>query len=87
MEVRSTVLGYTQRGAPPSAYDAAFAFEAGNIAVKLLKEGNGNHVIGIQKGHVFEMSIQQALILQERKDTFFNYPLFHLVNSVSEPNG
>ena len=86
VEIRSTVLGYTQRGAPPSAYDAAFAFEAGNIAVKLLKDGNGNQVIGIQKGHVFEMPIQQALDLQERKDNFFNYPLFHLVNSVSEPS-
>lgn len=87
VEPRSTVLGYTQRGAPPSAYDAAFAFEAGNIAVKLLREGNGNQVIGIQKGHIFTMSIQQALRLQQRGGNFFNYQLLKLINSITEPHG
>lgn len=83
VEVRSTVLGYTQRGESPSAYDAAFAFEAGNMAVKLLQEKQGNLVIGLKEGRVFNMPIQRALKLQEKGKDFFNHPLYHLVNAIS----
>ena len=51
-EARPTVLGYTQRGRTPSAYDSWFAFEAGNLAVNLLRNGIGNQVIGIKDGRV-----------------------------------
>lgn len=52
-EARPTVLGYTQRGRQPSAYDSWFAFEAGNLAVNLLRNGIGNQVIGIKDGRVY----------------------------------
>lgn len=82
IEVRSTVLGYTQRGEAPSAYDAAFAFEAGNVATRLLLEGKENIAVGVREGKVFSMPIEQALRFQENRGARFNYDLFALVNSL-----
>jgi 6-phosphofructokinase 1 len=61
VEARATVIGYTQRGANPTAKDSAFAFEAGNMAVQLLRDGVSNQVIGLRNGRVFYMPISQAL--------------------------
>lgn len=82
VEVRSTVLGYTQRGESPTAYDAAYAFEAGNRAVRLLLEGAQNLVIGVKEGRVFNMPIEQALRMRESRKDVFNRELFDLVNAL-----
>ena len=76
IEARSTVVGYTQRGMAPTARDSIFAFEAGAMAVQLLKDGEGNQVIGIKNGRTFHMPIEKAL--QEKKR--FNRKLFNMVN-------
>ena len=78
VEVRSTVIGYTQRGAEPTARDSAFAFEAGHMAVRLLRDGISNQVIGMRQGKVFYMSIDEAL--QASRD--FNRELYDLVNAL-----
>lgn len=78
IEVRSTVVGYTQRGALPVAQDSAFAFEAGNLAVRLLRDGISNQVIGVKEGKVFHMPIEEAL---KAKKTF-NRELYDLVNEL-----
>ncbi len=78
VEARATVIGYIQRGAEPTARDSAFAFEAGNLAVKLLRDGISNQVIGMQKGRVMYMPIDEAL----KYERHFNRPLFDLVNSL-----
>lgn len=78
VEVRSTVVGYTQRGALPVAKDSAFAFEAGNLAVKLLNQGISNQVIGVKQGRVFYMPIEEAL--QQPKE--FRKDLYDLVNNL-----
>ena len=77
-EARPTVLGYTQRGQSPSAYDSWFAFEAGNLAVNLLRNGIGNQVIGIKDGRVYYMPISMAL-KQKRE---FNLSLYNMINSL-----
>lgn len=77
-EVRATVLGYTQRGHQPTAYDSAFAFEAGNLAVNLLSNGIGNQVVGVKDGQVYHMPIAEALQCKRE----FNRGLFNLVNSL-----
>jgi len=77
-EVRHTVVGYTQRGARPSARDAAFAFEAGILAVDLLSKGVSNRVIGRQKGKVFHEDIEKAL--KARRP--FNRKLYNDINSL-----
>lgn len=59
-EVRATVVGYTQRGETPTTSDAVFAFEAGNLAVKLLEAGKDNLVIGIRQNRMFSMPISKA---------------------------
>ncbi len=78
VEVRSTVVGYTQRGAEPTARDSAFAFESGNLAVQLLSKGISNQVIGMREGKVYYMSIDEAL--KARRE--FNRNLYDLVNSL-----
>ncbi len=78
VEVRATVIGYIQRGAEPTARDSAFAFEAGNLAVRLLRDGISNQVIGMQKGRVMYMPIEKALSCEKN----FNRDLFNLVNSL-----
>ena len=78
VEARANVIGYVQRGSEPTARDSAFAFEAGNLAVRLLRDGISNQVIGMQKGKVFYMPIDKAL----KKEKSFNRNLFDLVNSL-----
>ncbi len=80
VEVRSTVIGYTQRGALPVAKDSAFAFEAGHLAVKLLHDGISNQVIGVRHGRVFHMGIEDAL----REKPEFRHDLYKLVNDIRE---
>ena len=77
-EARTTILGYTQRGRHPSAYDSWFAFEAGHLAVNLLRNGIGNQVVGIKDGRVFYMPIDLAL--KEKRE--FNMQLYNMVNSL-----
>ena len=77
-EARTTILGYTQRGRQPSAYDSWFAFEAGHLAVDLLRVGIGNQVVGIRDGRVFHMPISLAL----KQKSEFNRPLYDLVNEL-----
>ena len=72
------MLGYTQRGRHPSAYDCWFAFEAGSLAVNLLRTGIGNQVIGIKDGRVFYMPIDMAL--QQKRE--FDLSLYNLVNEL-----
>lgn len=85
-EARATVLGYVQRGNQPSAYDSAFAFEAGYLAVKLLSENLGlldrgepfeNSAIGIRRGKINFLPIEEAL----RKGRRFNKKLYKLINN------
>ena len=77
-EARPTVLGYTQRGRQPSAYDSWFAFEAGTLAVNLLRNGIGNQVIGIKDGRVYYMPIIMAL----RQKREFNLGLYNMINTL-----
>ncbi len=77
-QVRSTVIGYTQRGHEPTAQDASFAFEAGNMAVELLRRGQGNQVIGLRHGRMFHMPIEKALKIKPR----FKRHIYQLINTL-----
>ena len=77
-EARTTILGYTQRGRQPSAYDSGFAFEAGFLAVNLLRNGIGNQVVGVKDGRVFYMPIEDAL----RQKREFNLSLYNMINEI-----
>ena len=77
-EVRSTVIGYTQRGAQPTAQDSAFAFEAGHQAVQLLNRGIANQAIGIRHGRVFNKPIIDALSMKKT----FDREMYNLINKL-----
>ena len=77
-EVRSTVIGYTQRGAQPTAQDSAFAFEAGHQAVQLLNRGIANQAIDIRHGRVFNMPIIDALSMKKT----FDREMYNLINKL-----
>ena len=77
-EVRSTVIGYTQRGAQATAQDSAFAFEAGHQAVQLLNRGIANQAIGIRHGRVFNMPIIDALSMKKT----FDREMYNLINKL-----
>ena len=77
-EVRSTVIGYTQRGAQPTAQDSAFAFEAGHQAVQLLNRGIANQAIGLRHGRVFNMPIIDALSMKKT----FDREMYNLINKL-----
>ena len=77
-EVRSTVIGYTQRGAQPTAQDSSFAFEAGHQAVQLLNRGIANQAIGIRHGRVFNMPIIDALSMKKT----FDREMYNLINKL-----
>ncbi|NLO83955.1 MAG: ATP-dependent 6-phosphofructokinase [Clostridiales bacterium] len=78
IEARATVIGYTQRGAQATAYDSAFAFEAGHLAVQLLNRGVTNQAIGMRHGRVFSMPFADALSMKKP----FNRELYDLINTL-----
>jgi len=75
---RATVVGYTQRGAIPSAFDSVFAFEAGRKAIELLKDGDSNKAIGIRNGRIFDIPIKEALNTPKGFDEI----LYKLINEL-----
>lgn len=62
VETRATVLGQTQRGGAPSAFDRYLATMMGIYAVELIeKKGNASSVIGLNGNKLTAMPIQVAL--------------------------
>lgn len=84
IEVRSTVIGYTQRGAIPTAYDSAFAFEAGHLAVDLLLHEtppeNDGFAIGVHDGRVFHTSMKAAANKSDYRP--FNRKMYEIINTL-----
>ncbi|QSX07338.1 6-phosphofructokinase [Sedimentibacter sp. zth1] len=56
-----SVLGYTQRGGTPSAFDRLIGSKMGAKAVSLLLEENYSRALGVRDGSVFDMDIVEAL--------------------------
>jgi 6-phosphofructokinase 1 len=59
-EVRLTILGYVQRGGSPTARSRLLASLFAEKAVNLLLEGNGNHVVCLQKGAVTSIPLEDS---------------------------
>lgn len=68
VESRATVLGHVQRGGNPTVRDRVMATEMGYAAVKLLKDGIGNRVIGWKKGEIVDYDIYEALNMKKPFD-------------------
>ena len=65
IEVRSTILGYTQRGGSTSAFDRILASRLGARAVELLAEGKSARVVGIRDNKLIDMEIGEALSMKK----------------------
>ncbi len=58
---RATVLGHVQRGGSPTPNDRVLASRMGEKAVDLLIAGVGGQCVGIQKGEIVGVPIEEAL--------------------------
>ena len=65
---RYSVLGYTQRGGTPSAYDRLIGSQMGAKAVELLCCEIFNQVIGVKGNEIFNMDIEEALSMKRSFD-------------------
>ena len=59
-EVRLSILGYAQRGGNPTARSRLLASLFANKAVQLLSNGQGNRIVGLQKGKVTSVELEKA---------------------------
>jgi 6-phosphofructokinase 1 len=65
---RYSVLGYTQRGGTPSAFDRLIGSQMGAKAVELLKNGTKNRVLGVKGNEIFDMDMDEALKIDKKFD-------------------
>ena len=79
IESRATVLGHVQRGGNPTVRDRVVATQMGYAAVKLLKDGIGNRVVGMQKGEIVNYDIYEALNMKKPFDNDM-YEIAHITS-------
>ncbi len=77
--VRPTTIGHVQRGGSPSMADRMLAAQFGNKAVRLLKDGIGNRVVGIHNNQIIDMDIIEAVSMKKK----FNYELYETLQMIS----
>ncbi|MDW5299667.1 MAG: 6-phosphofructokinase [Sedimentibacter sp.] len=65
---RYSVLGYTQRGGTPSAFDRLIGSQMGAKAVELLNNSISNRVLGVNGNEIFHMDITEALSMKKQFD-------------------
>ena len=78
-DVRPTCIGHVQRGGSPSMADRMLAAQFGNRAVRLLKDGIGNRVVGIRDNKIIDMDIIEAVSMKKT----FNYELYETLQMIS----
>ena len=77
--VRGTTIGHVQRGGSPSMADRMLSAQFGNHAVRLLKDGIGNRVVGIHKNEIIDLDIIEAVSMKKK----FNYELYETLQMIS----
>ena len=78
-DVRPTCIGHVQRGGSPSMADRMLAAQFGNKAVRLLKDGIGNRVVGIRDNKIIDMDIIEAVSMKKT----FNAELYETLQMIS----
>lgn len=68
IETRATILGHTQRGGSPSAFDRVLSSKMGAKAVEVLLEGKTSRVIGIRDNKIVDDDIDEALAIERKFD-------------------
>ena len=78
-DVRPTCIGHVQRGGSPSMADRMLAAQFGNKAVRLLRDGIGNRVVGIRDNKIIDMDIIEAVSMKKT----FNHELYETLQMIS----
>src|SRR6185295_10620302 len=60
VETRVTVLGHTQRGGSPTAFDRVLATRFGIHAVDLAREGRFGHMVALQGTQIVPVPLEEA---------------------------
>lgn len=60
MDVRTSVLGYLQRGGAPSPYDRVLATQFGTVAAELLYEGNYGKMVAKEKDNIVAKPLEEV---------------------------
>ncbi|AOY74754.1 6-phosphofructokinase [Clostridium formicaceticum] len=68
IETRATILGHTQRGGSPTAFDRVLASKMGAKAVDLLLEGKQSLVVGVKGNEIISVDIEKALSIEKQLD-------------------
>ncbi len=76
LSVKTTTLGYVQRGGAPTMADRILAARLAVNAVDLMIEGKTNRAVGIKDNHIFDMDISEALAVKHN----FNQELYKVMN-------
>ena len=80
LETRATILGHTQRGGSPCAFDRVMASEMGAYAVDLLVNGEGGRCVGIQSNKLVHHDIIDAI---ENMSRPFNEGIYGLTKTLA----
>ena len=66
--IKTTTLGYIQRGGAPTMSDRVLAARCGVKAVDLLMADKGGRVVGIRQNEIIDMDIEEALKMPHKFD-------------------
>jgi 6-phosphofructokinase 1 len=80
IETRASILGHTQRGGSPCAFDRILASQMGAYAVKLLINGYGGRCIGLRRNQLVHHDIIDAIENMARP---FNQSIYDLSKTLS----
>jgi 6-phosphofructokinase 1 len=80
LDVKSNILGYTQRGGEPTVFDRILAMRTGVRAVELLDEGQGGRVVGIRNNKIIDEDIDKALSRKKKFDTELYNDYLNMMN-------
>lgn len=78
-DVRVSILGHMQRGGSPSARDRILASALGAFAVKAIKDGQHNVMVGMTNGVLGLVPLAKAIQVQDKSDK----TLLYLVSTLS----
>ncbi len=67
-EVRLSIIGYAQRGGSPTARSRLLASLFAERAVELICEGKGNLAVGLQKGAINSVNLEEAATKKKTLD-------------------
>ena len=80
IETRASILGHTQRGGSPCAFDRVIASQMGAYAVELLMHGYGGRCIGMQRNQLVHHDIIDAIENMARP---FKQSIYDLTKTLS----